>query len=82
MQVGSIIAVFFVMWWLSFVAVLPIGNRSQIEVGEVVAGTDPGAPATPRLPLRVLIATLIAVLMTGLLFWALSNETLHHYWNR
>jgi len=30
----------------------------------------------------VLIATLIAVLMTGLLFWALSNETLHHYWNR
>lgn len=82
MQIGSIIAVFFVIWWLSFVAVLPIGNRSQSEVGEIVAGTDPGAPATPRLLRRALIATVLAIGMTGLLFWGLSNETLHHYWNR
>lgn len=82
MQVGSIIAVFFVIWWLSFVAVLPIGNRSQIETGDVVAGTDPGAPVTPRLLQRALIATAVALLMTVLLFWGLSNETLHHYWNR
>ena len=82
MQVGSIIAVFFVMWWLSFVAVLPIGNRSQAEMGHVVAGTDPGAPAAPRLLRRALIATAIALVMTALLLWGLSNETLHHYWNR
>jgi predicted secreted protein len=82
MQIGSIIAVFFVVWWLSFVAVAPIGNRSQSEVGHVVAGTDPGAPATPRLLRRFLITTVVALVMTGLLFWGLSNETLHHYWNR
>jgi predicted secreted protein len=82
MQIGSVIAVFVVIWWLSFVAVLPIGNRSQIEVGEVAAGTEPGAPATPRILRRVLIATALAAVMTALLFWGLSNETLHHYWNR
>lgn len=82
MQVGSIIAVFFVMWWLSFVAVLPIGNRSQVETGHVVAGTEPGAPATPHLLRRALIATAIAIVMTGLLLLGLNNETLHHYWNR
>ncbi|KRA42530.1 DUF1467 family protein [Devosia sp. Root635] len=82
MQIGSIIAVFFVIWWLSFVAVLPIGNRSQIEVGKITAGTEPAAPATPHLLRRALIATGIAIVMTGLLLWGLTNETLHHYWNR
>ncbi|HEY8577142.1 MAG TPA: DUF1467 family protein [Devosia sp.] len=82
MQIGSLIAVFFVVWWLSFVAIAPIGNRSQVEVGEIVAGTDPGAPAVPRLLFRFLLATAVAIVMTALLLWGLSNETLHHYWNR
>ncbi|SEQ50105.1 Predicted secreted protein [Devosia sp. YR412] len=82
MQIGSMIAVFFVVWWLSFVAVAPIGNRSQAELGEVVAGTDPGAPGKPRLLYKFLLATGVAIVMTLLLFWGLSNETLHHYWNR
>ena len=82
MQIGSIIAVFFVVWWLSFVAVLPIGNRSQAEAGEVTAGTDPAAPVTPHLLRRALIATGVAIVMTALLLWGLTNETLYHYWNR
>lgn len=82
MQIGSIIAVFFVIWWLCFVAVLPIGNQSQAEAGNVTAGTDPGAPVAPRMVRKVLLATALGILFTGLLFWALTNETLHHYWNR
>ena len=82
MPIGSIIAVFFVVWWLSFVAVLPIGTRSQSDAGEVTAGTDPGAPVAPQLLRKALIATAVSILMTLLLFWGLSNETLHHYWNR
>jgi predicted secreted protein len=82
MPIGSIIAVFFVIWWLSFVAVLPIGTRSQSDAGEVTAGTDPGAPVAPQLLRKALIATALSIIMTLLLFWGLSNETLHHYWNR
>ena len=83
MQIGSIIAVYFVVWWLTFVAVLPIGSHSHHETGaEVVAGSDPGAPVAPRLITKGLIATVLAALFTALLFWGLSNETLQAYWNR
>lgn len=83
MQYASILAVFFVVWWLSFVAVLPIGTRSHHETGaDIVAGGDPGAPLMPRLGFKLILATIVALVMTGLLFWGLSNETLHHYWNR
>jgi len=80
--IGSIIAVFVVVWWLCFVAVLPIGQQSQHEAGTVVAGTDPAAPVMPRLWRKVLLATVLGIGFTLLLFWGLSNETLYHYWNR
>ena len=42
--------------------VLPWGIRSQVESGEVVPGTDPGAPAVPRLGNKVLWTTIIATI--------------------
>ena len=80
--IGSIIAVFVVIWWICFVAVLPIGQQSQHEAGSVVTGTDPAAPVTPQLWRKVAIATGLGLLVTLLLFWGLSNSTLYHYWNR
>lgn len=82
MPVVSIVAVFLVVWWISFVAVLPIGARSQHEAGDIVTGTEPGAPVTPALIRRMLAATAVAAILTALLFWGLSNETLYRYWNR
>lgn len=83
MQYMSLVAVFFIIWWLSFVTVLPIGSRSHHETGsELVSGGDPGAPVLPRLGFKMLLATGIAIVVTALLFWGMSNETLHHYWNR
>lgn len=83
MQIGSLLAVYFVVWWLTFVAVLPIGSHSYHETGgEIVAGSDPGAPVKPRLVMKALLTTVLAAGFTALLLWGLSNETLHHYWNR
>lgn len=83
MQYGSIIAVYFVVWWLTFVAVLPIGNQSHHEAGaDVVAGSDPGAPVRPRLWFKVAMATVLSAVFTALLLWGLSNETLQAYWYR
>lgn len=83
MQIGSIIAIYFVLWWLTFVAVLPIGSQSHHEAGaEIVAGTDPGAPVKPRLGLKVLITTGLAAVLTALMLWGLTNPTLVAYWNR
>lgn len=83
MQWGSVAAVFFVVWWLCFVAVLPIGAQSHHETGEaLVRGADPGSPVAPRLGRKLLLATGLAIVFTGLLLWALTNETLMAYWNR
>lgn len=83
MQFGSIVAVFFVIWWLCFIAVLPIGSRSHHETGEaLVRGADPGSPIAPRVRQKLLIATGLAIFFTSLLLWILANETLMAYWNR
>ena len=81
MQVGSIIAIYFVVWWLCFILVLPIGARSQSETGaDMVPGSDPGAPAIFRMWPKLLATTVLAAAMTALLFWGLSNPTLREYW--
>jgi hypothetical protein len=43
------IAIFFTTWFVVLFAVLPFGVRSQDEAGDIVPGTDPGAPVAPRL---------------------------------
>ena len=83
MQIGSLIAVYFVVWWLTFVAVLPIGSHSHHETGaEIVAGSDPGAPVKPRLVMKGLVTTVLAAALTALLLWGLTYEPLQAYWNR
>ena len=64
MPFGSIVAIFFVVWWVVLFAVLPWGVRSQHEKGEMLLGTDPGAPANPRLLRKAIITTLVAMIVT------------------
>ena len=54
------IALFFVIWWILLFAVLPFGVRTRIDDGEVVAGADPGAPATPALREKAIWTTVLA----------------------
>jgi predicted secreted protein len=64
------IALYFIVWWLTLFAILPIGVRSQHEDGDVAAGTDPGAPVLPAMG-RKLIYTSIAALPFFGLIWVL-----------
>jgi len=65
MPVTTAIAVYFLIWWVVLFAVLPWGVRSQHEHagGEIVPGTDPGAPAIPRLGRKLLWTTLVSALI-------------------
>jgi predicted secreted protein len=60
MSIGSFIALYFIIWWLTLFAVLPFGVRSQQESGETVTGSDPGAPAIMRLGRIALINSAVA----------------------
>lgn len=64
-------AIFFTIWFTVLFAVLPFGVRSQQETGEIVAGSDPGAPVAPRLMIKFFWTTVVsAVLFAVLVFFA------------
>src|SRR5690606_2056263 len=49
LSVFSGLMVYLVAWWIVLFAILPIGVRGQFEDGDVIAGSEPGAPSTPDL---------------------------------
>jgi predicted secreted protein len=68
MSVATLIAIYFLIWWLTLFAVLPWGVRSQEESGEVIPGTDPGAPLRHRVWSKLGWTTLIATVVFGILY--------------
>jgi predicted secreted protein len=74
-------AIYFVVWWICLFIVLPFGVRNQVDAGEIVRGTDPGAPVHPKWWWRVLWTTLLSIPVTALLLWALSSPLLQQYWS-
>jgi predicted secreted protein len=70
MRLGTVIAIYFLIWWVVLFVVLPWGVRSQVESGDVAAGTDPGAPARHRV-WRVLAWTTIIATIVFAIFWAI-----------
>ncbi len=65
MQLFSIFAVYFIIWWLTLFAILPIGLRTQAEDNEVVPGTVESAPARFQARKVFLLTTLVSALIYG-----------------
>lgn len=57
------IVLYAVLWFLVMFVVLPIGQRSQADAGEVMPGTPAGAPHEPALRRKALLTTVIATLL-------------------
>jgi predicted secreted protein len=77
--IGSAIAIYFVTWWICLFVTLPFGVRSQREAGDVVRGSEPGAPILHRLWPKLAVTSIIAAAVTALILWGFSNETLRAY---
>jgi predicted secreted protein len=60
------LAIYFLIWWLSLFIVLPFGGHSQEQGGEIPAGTDPGAPAFPKIAAKLLWTTVVATVLFAL----------------
>ena len=70
MGIAGAIAVYFVLWWLAFIAVLPFGVRTLEETGDVELGQTPSAPSRPLLLRKVAAASVIAA-MVWIIFYVL-----------
>jgi predicted secreted protein len=62
-------AIYVVVWWITIFAILPIGVRSQDEAGELAPGSDPGAPAAPRVMMKAMITTVVSAVVLALIYF-------------
>ncbi len=61
MRIPSMIAIYFVIWWITLFMVLPFGVRNAEEAGAIVEeGHDAGAPMFHGLWKKALVNTVIA----------------------
>jgi predicted secreted protein len=72
MGVGSIIAIYFVVWWVVLFAVLPFGVRTQQEEGDIVLGTVHSAPIRPMMVRKVIVTSLISAAIVFLIWLAVD----------
>jgi predicted secreted protein len=68
MSITTALAIYFILWWLTLFAVLPWGVRSQHESGDIAPGTDPGAPALPRIAAKLMWTTIVSAIVFALLY--------------
>ena len=75
MNIGSMIAIYFVIWWIVLFAVLPFGVRNAHEAGEnVELGNDRGAPVALFWGKKILATSVVAAVLFGILY----AQLVHH----
>jgi Predicted secreted protein len=65
MQFMSAFAVYFIIWWITLFAILPIGLRTQADENEIVPGSVESAPARFRGGRVILLTTLVSGMIYG-----------------
>jgi predicted secreted protein len=65
------VVAYVIIWWLVIFAVLPFGVR-PLDPDDI--GHAAGAPANPRMPLKLLVTTLVAGVVWLLLEWAVVSN--------
>ena len=69
------VAIYFTIWWVVLLTILPIGVHSAHEEGDAAPqGSDPGAPVAPRLLMKAGLTTIVSAVVFGLVvlvikFW-------------
>ena len=75
MKTGTIMAIYFVVWWITLFLVLPFGVKNADEAGEVVEqGHERGAPVATRLAIKAAINTVLAAVVTAAIWWAVNSN--------
>lgn len=78
MSITSAIVVYAVLWFLILLMILPIGTRSQQDVGEVAPGTAPSAPENPMIGRKMLWATGLAAVGLAVFYGVIEGRLITH----
>ncbi|MEP3785456.1 DUF1467 family protein [Ascidiaceihabitans sp.] len=63
MGVTSALVLLAVIWWMTFLIVLPLRVKTQGDLGKVEPGTHAGAPEEHNLKKKALITTAVALVL-------------------
>ena len=62
MSITTVLAIYFLVWWLTLFAVLPFGMSRQAEEGHD-PGTDPGAPILTQMGRKLIWTTILSAII-------------------
>ncbi len=68
MSTTTIIAIYFVIWWVTLFVVLPFGVHVRGNDDELTPGADPGAPLTHRVGRMLFWNSLVAGAVFGVFY--------------
>ena len=74
MSITSALVLYAVIWCLTFLIVLPIGQVHQHETGEIVPGTPASAPSEARIARKAIISTVVAAVVWMAVFLVVYNK--------
>ncbi len=67
MNVVSGIVLYLVIWFMTFLTILPIRIQTQGDLGEIVPGTHAGSPEHHHLKKKFVIVTVIATVLWAII---------------
>jgi len=76
MAITSALVLYAVLWFLTFLVVIPIRLKTQGEMGQIVPGTHAGAPHEPNLKRKAWITTGVAFLLWAVIAYVIISGTL------
>ena len=76
MSITSALVLFAVLWFLTFLVVIPIRLKTQGDLGTVVPGTHAGAPEDHNLKKKAWITTAIAAVLWALITSIILSGTI------
>jgi predicted secreted protein len=71
MSITGAVVLFAVFWFMTFLVVLPIGLRTQGDMGKVEPGTHSSAPAEAQVKRKAWITTGVAAVL-----WAITASVI------
>lgn len=74
MSITSVIVLFSVVWFLTFLVILPLRQTTQADAGVITPGTPAGAPHVDTVGAKAKLTTAVAIVVWGLLAALLTSD--------
>ena len=80
MSIFSMVVVYILIWWTALFAVLPVGVRGQAEEGNIVEGSEPGAPVDSQIKRKLILTTIVSFVVWAVVCLAIVAGLIDYKW--